>query len=92
MPRLSITLSEERHRAVKETAARRGTTITAIIDESLEACGIKGQARAEDLVARARARSSLSPEEAERLAVAEVRAYRAERRAGGGAETPGRAG
>ncbi len=77
MPRLSITLSEERHRAIKEAAARRGVTITAIIDESLEACGIKSQARAEELVAQARARSSLSPEQAERLAVAEVRAYRA---------------
>jgi len=47
MPRLSITLSEERHRAVKEAAARRGATITAIIDESPEACGVKSQARAE---------------------------------------------
>jgi hypothetical protein len=92
MPRLSITLSEERHKAVKEAAARRGATITAIIDESLEACGIKSQARAEDLVARARARSSLTPAQAERLAVAEVRAYRAGRQAGAGADTPGRGG
>ena len=90
MPRLSITLSEERHRAVKEAAARRGTTITTIIDESLEACGVKSQARAEELVARARSRSSLSPEQAERLAVAEVRAYRAERQAKAGADAPGR--
>ena len=89
MPRLSITLSEERHRAVKEAAARRGVTITAIIDESLEACGIKSQARAEELVAQARARSSLSPEQAERLAVAEVRAYRAERQAKPGGDAPG---
>jgi len=92
MPRLSITLSEARHRAVKEAAARRGATITAIIDESLEACGIKSQARAEELLARARSRSSLSPEEAERLAVAEVRAYRAERQVKAGADTSGRAG
>jgi hypothetical protein len=92
MPRLSITLSQERHRAVKEAAARRGTTITTIIDESLEACGVKSQARAEELVARARSRSSLSPEEAERLAVAEVRAFRAEQQAKAGADTPGRAG
>jgi len=92
MPRLSITLSQERHRAVKEAAARRGTTITTIIDESLEACGVKSQARAQELVARARSRSSLSPEEAERLSVAEVRAYRAEQQAKAGADTPGRAG
>ena len=92
MPRLSITLSDERHRAVKEAAARRGATIAAIIDESLEACGIKSQARAEELVARARSHSSLSPEEAERLAVAEVRAHRAERQPEAGADTPGRAG
>ena len=78
MPRLTITLSEERHRAVKETAVRRGMTIAAIIDESLEACGIKTRLRAEELVARARAQSSLSAPEAEELAVAETRAHRTE--------------
>ena len=92
MPRLSITLSEERYRAVKEAAVRRGATITVIIDESLEACGIKSQARAEELVARARSRSLLSPEEAERLAVVEVRAYRAERQAKADSDSFGRAG
>lgn len=38
MPRMTIPLSEERQRAVKEAAARRGTTITALIDESLGQC------------------------------------------------------
>ena len=79
MPRLTISLSEERHRAVKEAAARRGTTITALIDESLDAFGIKSRAEAEAFVARARSRADLSDTEAETLAVDEVRAHRAER-------------
>ena len=42
MPRMTITLSEERQQALKEAAARRGMTITAIIDESLELASCPG--------------------------------------------------
>jgi hypothetical protein len=80
MPRLTITLSEERQRAVREAAARRGISIARLIDESLEAYGVKTQDRARELVELARRRSNLTPDEAERLAVEEVRAHRRESR------------
>ena len=81
MPRMTITLSEERQRAVKEAAARRGTTITAIIDQSLELAGIRTRESAEQIVARARGNAALSDEEAMDLALRETGAARAERAA-----------
>lgn len=76
MPRLTITLSSEKHQALKETAARRGKTIRSLVEESLDAYGIKtiGQARA--LVARARATSGLTEADAMKLAVRETKAHR----------------
>ncbi|NCC26423.1 MAG: CopG family transcriptional regulator, partial [Deltaproteobacteria bacterium] len=41
MPRLTITLSDERHMALKAAAARSQKTIGSIIEESLELYGIK---------------------------------------------------
>ncbi len=76
MARLTITLSDERHRALKEAAARRGKTIGDLIDASLEFYGIKGRSAAEELVHKARRQSGLSEEEALDLAVAETRAER----------------
>jgi hypothetical protein len=76
MPRLTITLSEERHRALKEAAARKRKSIAAIIEESLELSGIKTSEAAADLVARARAMSSLNDAEALELSVNETRAQR----------------
>jgi predicted transcriptional regulator len=76
MPRLTITLSEERHRALKEAAARKRKSIAAIIEESLELSGIKTSEAAADLVARARARSGLNDAEALELSVNETRAQR----------------
>jgi hypothetical protein len=76
MPRMTITLSEQRQQALREAAARRGTTIAAIIDESLEACGVKSWQEAEDLVAQARARAILTEDEAVDLAVRETSAVR----------------
>jgi hypothetical protein len=73
MARLTITLSDERHRAVKEAAARRGCTIGELIDESLEYAGVKTRDDAQALVSRARAQSRLSVEEAEKLAIEETR-------------------
>jgi hypothetical protein len=79
MPRMTITLSKERQRALKEAAARRGMTITAIIDESLELAGIGPEQSAWDILAKARRNSDLNEEEAMALAleiVADVRAGR----------------
>ena len=76
MARLTITLSDQRHRALREAAVKRGKTIGQLIEESLEFYGIKTVRSAEQLVAKARARASLNETEALRLAVAETRAAR----------------
>jgi hypothetical protein len=76
MSRLTITLSESRYRALKEAAAQRDKTIGQLVDESLDFYGIKSREQALDLVRRARARSSLSDDQALALAQAEVRAVR----------------
>lgn len=76
MARLTITLSDERHRALKEEAARRGTTIARLIEASLELSGIKTADEAALLVAQARDRAGLSEGEAVDLAVRETRAAR----------------
>lgn len=78
MPRMTITLSEGRQRALKETAARRGTTITALIDESLELAGIRAVESAQQILARARADSRLSEDEAMALSLEETAKFRAE--------------
>ena len=80
MARLTITLSPERHRALKETAARRGKTIGSLIAESLDAYGIKTSSQAAALVARARKQSAMTEREALKLAVEETRANRRHRR------------
>jgi len=76
MPRLTITLSPDRHRALRETAVRRGKTIRSLVEESLDAYGIKTASQAAALVSRARSRSGLKEAEAIKLAVAETRASR----------------
>jgi hypothetical protein len=76
MARLTITLSTERHRALREAAVKRGKTIGQLIEESLEFYGIKSARSAESLVAKARARAGLTERQALRLANAETRAVR----------------
>ncbi len=76
MTRLTISLSEERHRALKEAAARTNKTLGQIVEESLEFYGIKTTAAARDLVDQARRNSGLTPSEAEQLAIRETRATR----------------
>lgn len=76
MARLTISLTDERHRALREAAVKRGKTIGQLIEESLEFYGIKSTRSAERLVAKARARASLPEADALRLAVAETRAVR----------------
>ena len=74
--RLTITLPDELHRALKEAAARRSRTIGDLIAESLELYGVKSQASAAALVARARAAAQLDEPSALELAVRETRATR----------------
>ena len=76
MSRLTITLSDDLHRALKETAARRGCTIGQIIEESLLLRGIKSIKSALTLVERARSGSMTSEEQAISLATEETRAHR----------------
>ena len=53
MSRLTITLSEQRYRALKEASAQRNKTIGQLVDESLDFFGIKSQQEAMELVQRA---------------------------------------
>ncbi|MEW5891393.1 MAG: ribbon-helix-helix protein, CopG family [Pseudomonadota bacterium] len=76
MSRLTITLEDSLYQALKETAARQGRPIGKIIEESLILRGIKPTDSARQLVAQARARSTLSDQEALELAVSETRMVR----------------
>lgn len=76
MSRLTITLEDSLYQALKETAARQGRPIGKIIEESLILRGIKPMESARQLVAQARAQSTLSSEEALELAVTETRLAR----------------
>ncbi|HET8554890.1 MAG TPA: hypothetical protein VFL78_08700 [Rhodanobacteraceae bacterium] len=76
MNRLTITLNENRYRALKEAAARRHKTIGQLVDESLEFYGIKTQDDAVALVRRAREKSGLTENEAMALALRETRKSR----------------
>ncbi len=76
MARLTVTLPDELHRALKEAAARRGRTIGDLVAESLEFYGIKSTESALQLVSRARAASGLEESAALELAVKETRAQR----------------
>jgi hypothetical protein len=76
MSRLTITLSEPRHRALKEAAVQRGKTIGQLIDESLDFYGIKSREDARDLVRRARAHGKLAEDQAIAVAQEQVRLVR----------------
>lgn len=76
MARLTITLSDKRHRALKEAAARRGTTVGRIVEESLEFYGIKTGDEAAALVALARERARMTESDAVELSVRETRSVR----------------
>lgn len=76
MSRLTITVSDEIHQALRETAARTGRTIGSIIEEGLRLRGIRPMASAKDLVAKARINASLSEEDALAVALEETRLAR----------------
>jgi len=75
--RVTITLKDELYRSLKESAARRGTTIGGLVAESLEFYGIKSREDGVELVARVRKRSGLGEDEALEIAVSETRSERA---------------
>ena len=76
MSRLTITLNDDLHRALKETAARQGRSIASIIEESLRLRGIRDQVSARALVDQARKHAGLDGSAAESLAIEETRAAR----------------
>lgn len=76
MSRLTITLEDSLHQALKEAAARQGRSIGKIIEEGLILRGIKPMETARQLVARARSNALCSDDEAMQLAVEETRAVR----------------
>jgi predicted transcriptional regulator len=76
MSRLTITLDDDIHRALKETAARQGRSIGKIIEESLRLRGIKSMEDARRLVSRARTEAGYNEKQAARLAREETKAYR----------------
>ena len=76
MTRLTISLPDELHQALKETAARRRQTIGDLIAESLEFYGIKTTESAQDLVAQARGRARMTERQALSIAGKETRQSR----------------
>ena len=72
MSRLTITLDDDLHRALKEASARQGRSIGKLIEERLRLRGIKPSEDARALVERARSRGGLSEAKALELAVNEV--------------------
>ena len=76
MGRLTINITDERQQALKEAAAVRSKTIGQIIEESLEAYGVKTRANAQSIVARARKNAKLTEAEALKLATQETRRAR----------------
>jgi predicted transcriptional regulator len=79
MTRLTITLSDERHAALKQAAAQRRRSMGELIEESLEHFGIRTGDEALALVRRARQRAAMSEADALALAVSETRAARSGR-------------
>ncbi len=76
MSRLTISLDDALHQALKEAAVRQGRSIGKIIEEGLLLRGIKPLAGARELVARARRNAGLSEEEAMEVGLEETRAAR----------------
>ncbi|BBD78365.1 ribbon-helix-helix protein, CopG family [Hydrogenophilus thermoluteolus] len=76
MSRLTITLDDSVHQALREAAARQGRSIGKIIEESLILRGIKPMESARQLVARARSNAACDEDEALNIAVEETRAVR----------------
>lgn len=81
MARLTVTLDDAVHQALKEAAARQGRSISKLIEEGLMLRGVKPMSAARELVARARRQAAFSEHAAMELAVQETQAHRTGRRA-----------
>lgn len=76
MSRLTISISDDMHRALKEAAVRQGRSIGSIIEEGLQLRGIKPIEDARSLVKKARAHAALTELEALDISTEETRAQR----------------
>lgn len=76
MPRLTISLTDRTHRALKEAAARQHRSMGSIIEESLVLRGLQTIDTARKIVARARSHSRRNDVEATAVAVKETRLHR----------------
>ena len=76
MSRLTISISDDMHRALKEAAVRQGRSIGSIIEEGLQLRGIKPIEDARSLVKNARAQAALTELEALDISTEETRAQR----------------
>ena len=72
MSRLTISLSDEMHQALKESSARTGRTIGSIIEEGLLLRGIRPMITTKNLVKKARSNSAINEDDALRIALDEV--------------------
>ena len=79
MSRLTITIDDQLHQALKETAARQRRSIGSIIEESLRLRGIRTYESAQEIVRRARETSELDSDRALQLAIQETRQQRREK-------------
>jgi len=76
MSRLTISISDEMYRALKEAAVRQGRSIGSIIEEGLHLRGIKPIEDARSLVKVARANAALTDTEALDISTEETRLQR----------------
>ena len=76
MVRLTISLTDRTHCALKEAATRQNRSMASIIEESLKLRGIQPIDSAREIVAKARTRSRLDADQAMALAVKETRRFR----------------
>lgn len=73
---LTITISEECHRALQGAAEREQKSIAAIIEECLDTAGVYSDETAAGIVAQARSKAGLTDAEALAVAVEETRVHR----------------
>ena len=76
MSRLTISLSDEMHQALKESSARTGRTIGNLIEEGLRLRGIRPMNTSKNLVKKARSNSAINEDDALRIALDEVKQSR----------------
>ena len=76
MSRLTITLDDGLHQALKEASARQGRPIGKSIEEGLILRGIKSLESARDRVARARSNANCEEDDAMQIALEETSAVR----------------